>query len=148
MLTVFVVAPDIAITTRRRVTLSANVSIFIQTYQFRHNRGSNMDFFLCFFSRTSRYQLLRFDLHLLILQRYPISTCSDELQLLCQLAFARSSASVFSIVSGMFFFEFQIFCASYHMTSDPTILFAITSLLSHFLPLYTIESSQLAITQT
>ena len=36
---------------------------------------------------------------------------------------------------------------SYHMTSDSTILSAITLLPSHFLPLHTANGSQLAITQ-
>ena len=71
-----------------------------------------------------------------------------ELQLQRQSAFAGSSASAFSAASGMSSPWIFNSGASYHMISDSTILFAITPLPSHFLPLNTVDGSHLVITQT
>ena len=71
-----------------------------------------------------------------------------ELQLQRHSVFAGSSVSAFSAVSDMCSHWILDSGASYHMTSNSTILSSIIPLPSHFLPLHIANGSQLAITQT
>jgi len=67
---------DLAITARRRATLSASVSIFIQSYYFKHDKGgSSRDFFPFVFSQLyfMPWQLIQFKSHLQISS----TPCSD-----------------------------------------------------------------------